>query len=128
VYYISKSIGSIEVNDHKQQKLVPYTPNPEKWYQHFKDLRDGYVKADHKGRYIVGSGNQLRKIAEMKQSPPVKLVSPVAQAIEIAKSEVNRKKVELGKERKKGPQKRKKTPITAYKSSKRNRTNPEFQF
>jgi hypothetical protein len=121
-------MGSIEVYDHKQQKWVPYTPDPEKWYQHFKDLRDGYVKADHKGRYIVGSGNHLRKMAEMKQSPPVKLVSPVAQAIEIAKSEVNRMKVEEGKERKKGPQKRKKAPTPAYKPSKRKRLNPEFQF
>jgi hypothetical protein len=121
-------MGSIEVYNHKQQKWVPYKDDPEKWYQHFKDLRDGYNKADYKGRYIVGSGNQLRKIAEMKQSPSVKLVSPVAQAIEIAKSEVNRKKVEGGKERKKGPQKRKKTPTPAYKSSKRKRPNPEFQF
>jgi hypothetical protein len=67
-------------------------------------------------------------MAEMQQSPSVKLVSPVAQAIEIAKSEVNRKKVEEGEKRKKGPQKRKKALLSANKPSKRQRLNPEFQF
>lgn len=122
-------MGSIEVYDHKQQKWVPYIPDPDKWYQHFKDLRDGYVRPDHRGRYIVGSGNHLRKMVEMKQQPPqVTLVTPVAQAVEIAKSEVERMNAEEGEIRKKGPQKRKKLTVSVYKLSKRNRPNPDFQF
>lgn len=101
-------MGSIEVYDHKQQKWVPYVPDPEKWYQHFKDLRDGYVRPDQKGRYIVGSGNQRRRLetleaklkateeklkmaeAKLQQHPSVNFVSPVAQALEMAKSDVQR--------------------------------------
>jgi hypothetical protein len=50
-------VGSIEVYDHKRQEWVPYTLDPEKWYQHFKDLSDGSVTPDHKGRYIIESGS-----------------------------------------------------------------------
>ena len=89
-------MGSIEVYDYQQQKWVPYVPDPEAWYQHFKDVRDGYVQPDHKGRYIVGSGRKHRMLAESKgeqqERPIVNLVTPVAQAVEIAKSEVNREK------------------------------------
>ena len=100
-------MGSIEVYDYKQQKWVPYVPDPEKWYQHFKDLRDGYVKPDHKGRYIVGSGAINRKLKELeKQQPQVNLVTPVAQATEIARSEVERMQKEHSyKSRAKGPKK-----------------------
>jgi menaquinone-dependent protoporphyrinogen IX oxidase len=84
-------MGSIEVYDYNQQKWVPYVPDNEKWYQHFKDLRDGYVQPDHMGRYIVGSGTRYRKLREEEdkyiQRPVVNLVTPVAQAIAIAKSE-----------------------------------------
>ena len=103
-------MGSIEVYDYKQQKWVPYVSDPDKWYEHFKDLRDGYVNPDHRGRYIVGSGKSRSRIntleAKLKeaqenlketeeklkqaQRPVVNLVSPVAQATEIAKSEVKR--------------------------------------
>lgn len=91
-------MGSIEVYDYKLQKWVPYVSDPDKWYQHFKDLRDGYVQPDHMGRYIVGSGAKFRKLTEMKETlkqkrvPKVELVTPVAQAIEMAKSEVKREK------------------------------------
>lgn len=77
-------MGSIEVYDVKQQRWVPYIADPEKWYQHFKDLSEGYVTPDHKGRYVVGSGRKNRE----KERPVVQLVSPVAQAIEMAKSEL----------------------------------------
>ena len=88
-------MGSIEVYDYIKQKWVPSNPDPDKWYQHFKDLRDGYVKPDHMGRYWVGSGTSYRKLKEMEkqqhqQQPEVSLITPVDQAIEIAKSEVER--------------------------------------
>ena len=94
-------MGSVEVYDPKQQKWVPYIPDYDKWYQHFKDLRDGYVQPDHLGRYVVGVGERNRKLQE-DQRPVVKLVSPVAQAVEMAKSEMEREsKNARGNKRKK---------------------------
>ena len=100
-------MGSIEVYDTKQEKWVPYVPDYDEWYQHFKDLRDGYVQTDHMGRYIVGTGKRNRKLKEMEarekealekeialsklQRPMVNQITPVAQALEIAKSEIQRK-------------------------------------
>ena len=74
-------------------------PDYDKWYRHFKYLSDGYVQPDHLGRYNVGSGTRYRKLKEMEtqqqERPVVKLVTPVAQAIEKVKTEIER-------ERKKG--------------------------
>ena len=95
-------MGSIEVYDYKRHQWVPYIPDYEKYYQHFKDMRDGYVQPDHLGRYLVGSGAKYRKMKESeesaKQQPTLKLVTPVAQAVEIAKSEVKDDKEERKKE------------------------------
>ena len=84
-------MGYIEVYDIKQEKWVPYVPDYDKWYQHFTDLREGYVQPDHMGRYIVGIGRRNRKLKEMEaqqrqkeieiqqqQIPVVKQVTPVA--------------------------------------------------
>ena len=55
--------------------------------------RNGYL-----GRYIVGSGEKHRRHKEMEakqienQRPVVNLVSPVAQATEMARSEVKRER------------------------------------
>ena len=38
---------SLEVYDVKQEKWVPYIPDFDKWYQHFKDLSEGYVQPDY---------------------------------------------------------------------------------
>ena len=96
-------MGSIEVYDYKLQKWVPYVSDPDKWYHHFLDLRDGYVQPDHLGRYIVGSGAKYRKLKEMEnQKPVVNLLSPIAQATEMAKSEMKREcKKDDSKKRKK---------------------------
>ena len=100
-------MGLLEVYDVKQEKWVPYIPDYDKWYQHFKDLSEGYVQPDYMGRYIVGSGRRNRKLQEMEaqqrqkeiemleaQRPVVKLVSPVAQAVEMAKSDMEREERE----------------------------------
>ena len=53
---------------------------------------------DYLGRYIVGSGEKHRRLKEMEakqienQRPVVNLVSPVAQATEMARSEVKRER------------------------------------
>ena len=91
-------MGTREVYDYEQQKWVPYVSDPDKWYQHLIDLRDGLVQPDHLGRYIVGSGAKYRHLKEMekeqieKQRPVVNLVSPVAQATEMARSEIKRER------------------------------------
>ena len=97
---------------YKQQKWVPYVSDPDRWYQHLLDVRDGFVQPDHLGRYIVGSGNKYRKMKDMEdQKPVVNLVSPVNQAMEMARSEVKR-------ERKK-EEGRKKVEIPPRKKSRR---------
>ena len=58
----TRTMGSIEVYDAKQEKWVPYVPDYNAWYQDFKGLRDGYVQSDHMGRYVVGSGKKYRKL------------------------------------------------------------------
>ena len=94
--YILKEMGTREVYDYEQQKWVPYVSDPDKWYQHLLDMRDGLVEPDYLGRYIVGSGEKHRRLKEMeakqieKQRPVVNLVSPVAQATEMARSEIKR--------------------------------------
>ena len=125
-------MGSIEVYDTKQEKWVPYVPDYDEWYQHFKDLRDGYVQSDHTGRYVVGSGKKYRKLKEMEargkeiemreqQRPILKQITPVAQAIEIAKSEIERdSKKEGGSKRKKA-----KSPNSLPKRLKLYTYNPE---
>ena len=124
---------SIEIYNTKQEKWVPYVPDYDDWYQHFKDLRDGYVQPDHMGRYVVGSGKKYRKLKEMEargriemreqQRPILKQITPVAQAIEIAKSEIERDS------KKKGGSKRKKakSPNLLPKRLKRYAYNPENQ-
>ena len=59
-------MGSIEVYNLKREKWVPYIPDYDNWYQHFKDLSEGYVQPYHMGRYIVGSGRRNRKLKEME--------------------------------------------------------------
>ena len=52
----SKEMGMREVYDYQQQKWVPYVSDPDKWYQHLLDVKDGYVERDSQGRYVMGSG------------------------------------------------------------------------
>ena len=58
------------------------------------DVRDGYVKRDSQGRYMVGSEWKYRDMKEMqqKENSVVNLVTLVAKALEMAKSERERKR------------------------------------
>ena len=86
-------MGTRLVYDYQQQKWIPYVSDPDKWFQHLLDVRDGYAERDSQGHYIVGSGQKYRELKEMRQKekPVVNLVTPVAQALEKAKSELKRK-------------------------------------
>ena len=103
-------MGTTEVYDSQRQKWVKYESDYDKVYQHFKDLRDGNVQPDPMGRYIIGSGKENRKLKELEaqlketrdklresenkldkiERPVVNMVSPVTQALEMAKSELER--------------------------------------
>ena len=58
----SKEMGTRKVYDCQQQKWVPYVSDLDKWYQHFLNVRDGYVERDSQGRYMVGSGRKYREL------------------------------------------------------------------
>ena len=79
-------MGTRLVYDYQQQKWIPYVSDPDKWFQHLLDVRDGYAERDSQGHYIVGSGRKYRELKEMRQKD-----TPVAQALEMAKSELKRK-------------------------------------
>ena len=89
----SKEMGTREVYNYQQQKWVPYISDPDKWYQHLLDVRDSYAERDTKGRYVMGSEQKNRELKEMRQKKKhvVNLVTPVAQALEMAKSELKQK-------------------------------------
>ena len=82
-----KEMGTREVYDYQQQKWIPYVSDPDKWYQHLLDVRDGYVDRDNQGNYMVGSGRKYRDLKERRQKAKyvLNLVTPVAQALEMAK-------------------------------------------
>ena len=86
-------MGTREVYHYQQQKWIPHVSDPNKWYYHLLDVRDGYAECDSQGRYMVGSGRKYRELKEMrkKEKPVVNLVTPVAQALEMAKRELKRK-------------------------------------
>ena len=48
----------------------------------------GRVRADHKGRYILGSGARWRSTTVSSNDPRLTMVTPIAQTIEMAKSEL----------------------------------------
>ena len=114
----TRTMGSIEVYDAIQEKWVPYVPD-NVWYQHFEDLRDGYVQPDLMGCYVMGSGKKYRKLKEIEtrekemearekqleacekqieareqKSPTLNQITPIAQAIGMAKSEIEHKQKE----------------------------------
>ena len=107
-------MGIREVYDYEQQKWVLYVSDSDKWYQHLLDIRDGLVELDYLGRYVVGSGEKHRRLKEMEakqienQRLVVNLVTPVAQATEIARSEIKRehKKEKIRKKAEIPPRKR----------------------
>ena len=111
--YILLEIGTRAVYDYKQQMWVPYVSDPDKWYQQLLYIRDGLVEPDCLGRYIMCSGEKHRRLKEMeakqieKQRLVVNLVSPVAQATEMARSEIKRER-EMAKSKTFAPPRRRK--------------------
>lgn len=88
---------SLEIFDAKQMKWIPYVPDYKKYTKHFEDISDGYAKPDRRGYFVVGIGDHYR---EHTSKPNVQLVTPVAQGIEIAKSEIEHRKKAQSRKRK----------------------------
>ena len=56
----------------------------DKWKKHFKDMVAGKTRQNGRSKYVVSSNQTGGK----SDDPPVKFVTPVAQAVELAKSEL----------------------------------------
>ena len=95
-------MGSVERYDFKQQKWVPYQSTPEDVRRYFKKMDALREEKKHghgdMARKLRDTEEKLKKaekqLAETKaqlkrKAPIVRQVTPVAQAIEIAKSQVN---------------------------------------
>ncbi len=123
-------MGSIEIFDFKEKKWIPYVPNYDKWLHHFRDIRDGYTKRDLKGHYVVGGGSKFRQLKESVKQPIVKMVTPVAQAVEMAESEQRRerKKDTSQSSKKYTPKKRKKVQTVPKNHKKRYLFEKESQL
>ena len=92
-------MGSIEVYDYQQMKWVPYLAPPdqsERYYQRLQTQNEQTPEPGYVMRKLQDTEKELkatiRKLdeaeAKLKRGPTVKLVTPVAQSIEMAKSEV----------------------------------------
>ena len=81
----TETMGSIEIYDVHGKTWLPYVPDFKKWEQHIVHLSEGRGRPDHKGRYMVGSGSQVKTV-RADDTPKVTLVTPVAQAVEMARS------------------------------------------
>lgn len=64
----------------------------EMWTRHFQRMAEGKLKPDHKGHYVV----EKIQTGGVSKEPTIQFVTPVAQAVELAKSEVARRKREDG--------------------------------
>ena len=89
-----KVMGSIQVYDTSVHQWDLCVQDVDKWVRHFADIQAGRVRPDHKGRYIVRSGSRTNPEANRSDRNAnqlkVNLVTPVAQVIEMAKSELKR--------------------------------------
>ena len=96
----------------------------DKWKIHFKRMADGKLRPNPRGKYVIGANQS----GGTSKEPTVKFVTPMAQAVELAKSEM-KEETYMGKpivqikrvnKRTSTPKKRKST-ITSKKTNKKPR-------
>jgi hypothetical protein len=75
---------------------LPYDPYIEKWRKHFVDMAHGKIKPDHMGRYIVAPLPHDYVKESKEPQVEIQMVTPVAAAIERAKSELKKKEFDKG--------------------------------
>ena len=87
-------MGSIYVFDSKLQKWVPYKEDVENWIKYFKP-KDHIPDQVRNFEKILEEKNKLLRDMEEKlekvKTPRVKMVSPLAEAVDGVKSQIKRK-------------------------------------
>ncbi len=92
----------------------------EKWTRHFRLMADGKVHPDLRGKYVLGVGQMGGATDSV---PPIKFVTPLAAAVERAKSELSEdRKVYKGKS---APARKGKRKARKSSSKKGKRTAPK---
>jgi hypothetical protein len=64
---------------------LPYIPDIDKWRKHFVNMAKGRTRPDQKGQYPV---DRVQTGGDGSSGPRIQMVTPVAQAVELAKSEL----------------------------------------
>ena len=77
----------MEIYDVNKRTWVPYVQDSKKWEKHFIDVFKRRVTPDRKGPYTTGSSSST-----YRDHFKVELVTPQAQGLEMAKSELKRLK------------------------------------
>ena len=97
--------------------VTPNIVNKEKWRRHFENMADGKIAPINK---IYAVGRENRTQTGGSQEDRVKIVSPTAQAVEMAKAEVER---EIAPEEAGGTQRgiKRRAPMRGGRSAKRHR-------
>ena len=87
-------MGSIDVFDSKLQKWVPYKEDVEYWINYFKQkdhipdqIRNFEKILEEKNKLLGDMEEKLEKV----KTPQVKMVSPLAEAVDRVKSQIKRK-------------------------------------
>ena len=87
-------MGSIDVFDSKLQKWVPYEEDVDYWINYFKpkdhipdQVRSLEKILDEKNELLREMEEKIEKVA----TPRVKMVSPLAEVVDRAKSQIKRK-------------------------------------
>ena len=64
-------MGTRLVYDYQQQKWIPYVSDPDKWYQHLLDVRDGYAERDSQDiiLWIVDGNTECWKKWNKRKNP-----------------------------------------------------------
>lgn len=79
----------------------------EKWRRHFQRMADGKVKPNHRGHYIV---EKIQSGGDTT-TPEIKFVTPVAQDVEMAKSEIKANKSQTRERVQRGYKRKRHTPF-----------------
>lgn len=63
----------------------PYVPDLEKWRRHFVNMAEGKTRRNKNGKYVVGA---IHQEGGKTVEPVIQMVTPVAAAVGLAKSEL----------------------------------------
>jgi hypothetical protein len=64
---------------------LPYVPDIDKWRKHFVNMAKGRTRSDQNGQYTV---DWVQTGGDNSSGPQIQMITPVAQAVELVKSEL----------------------------------------